>query len=77
MFVGTDVLEQLTGKKRPSAQARFLLARFPKIIFLFRGDGTIALRQEELDRYTLSGSVAPTKLKKEWRLDLSQFDKAS
>ena len=54
MFVSAHALHEYTGKERPSAQARFLRKQFPNILFIFRDDGTIALRQEEFDRYTLS-----------------------
>ena len=52
MFVGAEQLEAFTGKKRPSAQARFLDRCDMK--YIERPDGTIALRQEELDRHTLT-----------------------
>jgi hypothetical protein len=52
MFVSAEQLEVFTGKKRPSAQARFLDRWDMK--YIERGDGTIALRQEELDHHTLT-----------------------
>jgi hypothetical protein len=52
MFVSAEQLEAFTGKKRPSAQARFLDRCDMK--YIERPDRTIALRQEELDRYTLT-----------------------
>ncbi len=52
MFVSAEQLEALTGKTRPSAQARFL-DRW-NIRYIERADGTIVLRQEELDRHTLA-----------------------
>lgn len=52
MFISAEQLEAFTGKKRPSAQARFL-DRWD-ITYIERADGTIALRQEELDRHTLT-----------------------
>jgi hypothetical protein len=72
-FVSGATLEQLTGKKRPSAQARWL-GRY-RYKFERRADrnGTIALRQEELDRHTLSKPAQP---EKPWRVDMSQFAKA-
>jgi hypothetical protein len=71
-FVSADVIEQLTGKRRPSAQARWL-ARY-RYKFERRADRnhTIALRQEELDRHTLSQSI---QAETPWRVDLSQFAK--
>ena len=72
-FVTADVLEQLTGKRRPSAQARWLAARCYK--FERRGDGTIVLRTDELDAHTVSKPV--TLARKRWQVDLSQFDKES
>jgi hypothetical protein len=52
MFVSAEELQAFTGKRRPSAQARFLDRCDMK--YIERGDGTIALRREELDRHTLS-----------------------
>lgn len=72
-FVTADVLKQLTGKRRPSAQARWLAARHYK--FERRGDGTIVLRSDELDAHTISRPAAFAR--KRWELDLSQFDKKS
>ena len=59
MFVSPEALEEFTGKERPSAQARFLRARFPNIVLTIRDDGTIALRQDEFDRYTLTTGNRP------------------
>jgi hypothetical protein len=66
MFVSPEQLEVFTGKKRPSAQARFLDRWNMK--YIERGDGTIALRQEELDRHTLTKK---TEVKLRRTLDLS------
>ncbi len=66
MFVSSEQLEVFTGKKRPSAQARFLDRWNMK--YIERGDGTIALRQEELDRHTLTKK---TDVKLRRTLDLS------
>jgi hypothetical protein len=52
MFVSAEELKAFTGKRRPSAQARFLDRCDMK--YIERGDGTIALRREELDRHTLT-----------------------
>jgi hypothetical protein len=66
VFVSAEHLEAFTGKRRPSAQARFL-DRW-NIKYLARADGTIALRQEELDRHTLA---RPAEVKQRRGLDLS------
>lgn len=71
MFVSTDQIESFTGKKRHSAQARFLAAR--SIRFTERDDGSIALRQEELDRHTLS---RPPEVKRRRTLDLAYLRRA-
>ena len=70
IFVSADILEQLTGKRRPSAQARWLISRCYK--FERRADGTIALRMDELDVHTVSRSVPSAK--RRWAVDLSQFN---
>jgi hypothetical protein len=70
MFVPAGALEEFTGKTRPSAQARFLANRGLK--FIQRSDGTIALRQEELDAYTLTGTRVR---KRAWEPDLSVLDR--
>jgi hypothetical protein len=72
LFVSVEALEQFTGKKRASAQARFLAQLGLK--FTQRLDGTIALRREELDAYTLSRRIAA---KPVWQPDLSALDEAS
>jgi hypothetical protein len=72
MFLSAKDLEQLTGLKRPGAQARWLSTRGYK--FERRVDGTIALRLDELDAHTLSKSSAR---KQRRALDLSYLDKAS
>ena len=69
LFVSAEVLVQLTGRKRASAQARFLAQL--GLRFTQRWDGTIALRREELDAYTLSRR---TKVKPAWEPDLSVLD---
>jgi hypothetical protein len=56
MFVRPEDLVAFTGLKRSSAQARFL-ARLG-IRFVVRLDGSIALRQAELDAHTFAGSSA-------------------
>jgi len=66
MFVSAEHLELFTGKRRPSAQARFL-DRWD-IRYIERADGTIALRQEELDRHTLT---KVSEVKRRRSLDLS------
>jgi hypothetical protein len=72
MFLSAKELEQLTGLKRPSAQARWLSTRGYK--FARRVDGTIALRLDELDAHTLSKSSGR---KQRRALDLSYLDNAS
>ncbi len=72
LFVSAEALQQFTGKKRASAQARFLAQLGLK--FTQRLDGTIALRREELDACTLTRRVATKPL---WQPDLSALDEAS
>ena len=69
MFVAAEELREFTGRKRPSAQARFLSERGLK--FTRRPDGLIALRQEELDSYTLSRTKVP---KRHWEPDFSPLN---
>lgn len=71
-FVSPETLRVFTGKKRSAAQATFLRERFPRILFVHRDDGSIALRQEELDRYTISKAQTA---KPRRTLDLSQLSK--
>lgn len=71
MFVSAEQLESFTGKRRPSAQARFLDRCDMK--YIERADGTIALRQEELDRHTLTGVNV---VKSRRALDLSLLRKS-
>ena len=66
MFVTETDVQNFTGKKRPSAQARFLERLGMK--FTRRLDGSIALRQEELDRHTLT---KPPDVRQRRSLDLS------
>jgi hypothetical protein len=66
MFVPEIDVQKFTGMKRPGAQARFLAKIGMK--FLRRVDGSIALRQEELDAYTLSHAK---RSKRQWEPDLS------
>ena len=75
MFVSAQALHEYTGKERPSAQARFLRKQFPSILFILRDDGTIALRQEEFDRYTLT-KPQPSGGKVRRSLDLSLLRRA-
>lgn len=70
MFVNVEAIEQLTGKRRPSAQARWLGRHNYRFERRADRSRTIALRQEEFDRRTLSKSAQP---EKPWRVDLSQF----
>jgi hypothetical protein len=71
MFVSAEHLEVFTGKRRPSAQARFLDRC--DIKYIERADGTIALRQEELDRRTLTKA---SEVKRRRSLDLSLLRRA-
>jgi hypothetical protein len=71
-FVSAQVIGDLTGKERPSAQARWLARRNYKFERRADRNRTIALRQEELDRRTLSKADQPEKA---WRVDMSQFAK--
>ena len=71
LFVSGDVVAQFTGMKRASGQARFLAQLGLK--FTQRFDGTIALRREELDAYTLTQG---TRAKRTWEPDLSVLDEA-
>lgn len=73
MFVTESVIAELTGKERYSAQARFLDARGYK--YETRDDGSIALRQDELDAHTLS-NPGKAKGKRDWRPSLTVLDKA-
>jgi hypothetical protein len=73
-FVTPDALRVFTGKKQAAAQVRFLRERFPRILFVQRDDGSIALRQEELDLYTLSKAK---EARRPPTLDLSLLNKAS
>ena len=70
MFVSAEHLIAFTGKRRPSAQSRFLDRCDMR--YIERADGTIALRQEELDRHTLSKLPEPKHLRV---LDLSLLRK--
>ncbi len=67
MFVPPEALKEFTGLKRPSAQKRFLDAVGIKNIE--RLNGSLAVRQEELDAHTLSRS--PKDRKQRRTLDLS------
>jgi hypothetical protein len=71
VFVSAEQLEAFTGKRRPSAQARFLDRWDMK--YIERADGSIALRLEELDRQTLT--KAP-EVERKRSLDLSLLRKA-
>lgn len=71
MFVSPEALGEFTGLKRPSAQKRFLDALGIKNIE--RLDGSLAVRQEELDAYTLSRP--PKDSKRRRTLDLSLLSK--
>ena len=74
MFVSTADLEAFTGLSQPSAQARFLDKL--GICYVRRQDGSIALRQAELDAHTLSrpALVSAPVPKRESRLHLPDDD---
>lgn len=72
MFVPTDVIEHFTGLKRPSAQKRFLDQLGIKCTE--RADGSLAVRQEELDAHTLSKPMRTDKRRR--TLDLSLLSRA-
>lgn len=73
MFVPAETLEDFTGLKRPSAQKRFLDGLGIKSTE--RADGSLAVRQEELDAHTLSRPSKDTKRRR--TLDLSLLSRAS
>jgi hypothetical protein len=70
VFVSSEALREFTGKERPTAQAKFLRDRLPGVLFFCRDDGTIALRQEEFDRYTLAKAAPVGKRRKTLDLEL-------
>lgn len=70
-FVSQEALADLTGRVRPSAQARWLAARH--YVFERGADGKIKLRKAELDRHTLSKAIQPVRRR---RLDLSSLESA-
>lgn len=72
MWVSHEELVGFTHKQRYSAQAKVLDVEGLK--YTRRPDGSIALRQEELDAHTLS-RVHKAKAKRDWRPDLSVLDK--
>lgn len=73
LFVSPDALKEFTGRKRPSAQARWLSGRGYK--FERRADGSIALRKEEMDSRTLTKPESASK--RTWRQDLSLMKRSS
>lgn len=72
MWVPPEELAAFTGKKRPSAQKRFLDGLGIKAIE--RDDGSLAVRQEELDAHTLSHPPKPGKRRR--TLDLAMLSRA-
>ena len=74
MFVSDADLKAFTGLKRPAAQARFLDKL--GIRYVCRPDGSIALRQAELDAHTLSRPALspPPVQKREPRLRFPGID---
>lgn len=76
MWATPEAIYGATHKTRYSAQARALEELYPGIKFTRRSDGSISLRQEELDAYTLTaGAPNKAKAKRNWRPDLSVLDK--
>lgn len=75
MWATHEAIVGATGKTRYSAQARALNEAYHGIMFTRRSDGSIALRQEELDKFTLTGGGQKAKAKRNWRPDLSVLDK--
>lgn len=71
-FVSHEDLAEFTHKARHSAQARVLDAYGLK--YTRRPDGSVALRQEELDAHTLT-RTAKAKAKRDWRPDLSVIER--
>jgi len=72
MFASANAIYEFTHKSRYSAQARVL--RSLGLKFTQRPDGSIALRQEELDAHTLSKAAVASKAKRQWRMDLSHLN---
>lgn len=72
LFVSCEDIAAFTNKARYSAQAR-VLDGFG-IRYTRRPDGSIALRQEELDAHTLT-RTQKAKAKRDWRPDLSVIDR--
>jgi hypothetical protein len=70
-FVSQEDVEAFTGKKRYSAQARWLADR--RIAFMQHDDGSIVLRQDEMDRHTLSKPDSKKPVK-DWRRNLAELD---
>jgi hypothetical protein len=54
MFLTPEQLEQLTGKVRPSAQARWLTEHNWK--FILRGDGRPVVHEAEAERQMCGGA---------------------
>lgn len=73
-FVNQEDIEAFTGKKRYSAQARWLAEHH--VAFIQHDDGSIALRQDEMDRHTLSKHDIK-KPAKDWRRNFSILDPVS
>lgn len=56
MFLQADELIALTGRRRPSAQVRWLTLSGMR--FAIGGDGQVKVLRAEVERYMLSGPVA-------------------
>lgn len=55
MFLTAQQLEQLTGKKRPSAQARWLRDLGWK--FVFNSEGRVIVLEREAERHLVGGGA--------------------
>jgi hypothetical protein len=74
MLVSKQDIENLTGKVRYSAQAKWLREHGYKIDQ--RDDGSVILLVDELQSQLLSSPSRTTKKKRDWRPSLSVLDKA-
>ena len=74
MFLTKQELIGLTGLKQSAAQARFLANM--GLRYTLRADGTVALRYQEVDAYTLSAGTSKAKARRSWEPDFSQLPPA-
>lgn len=68
MFLDSDEVAQLTGKRRRDAQVRAL--RFMGIEHKIRPDGSVAVLRAHVEKQLGEGVVSKTKRKTEPRFDL-------